>query len=1220
MAQRITPEGVQAVAVGAALFGVLSWQVMRQGHIDIDIGKEKTPERVDTSSSSVDVAVTTAPPAPRVLSTRLLSTIGTGLISTPPSATPLTTFYWATHDENYRIIDYQEVVGWRVGNLKGDLPSSSYSTAVVGDASPNAAHTPAFETASTRGNESNASSSAFATFMASKWQDLVVSHLEDGSAEQLGIWLVNQTRTQLAKTLGFVVRSILKLTDVMGLFAFLVVALVGRYSWFLCKELPSLSRRYASVLAYLVQSLVNGLLARGAESLHGLTVAWEEARGKYQLRKLELENAIREAKLRARMLDEQISKLPRPVAPVDQSTQTDALPAPAPAPATVLAPGPALKSPKKQPRKLPRESPFFSGPNLPTGMDLDLPLSSPAKPQPKSRAPTKSINEVDCESSDEEELARFREKTRFASPVTRPSRRRRTSEQQKALDEWRAERAQRAQMKANARLSSLDPGMFPTLDKAAASDEDVVASDEQTQPTMQQAESTSQEAHPAAVDDVVVGQIAALEAMPQQKAQSSPPAMPGAWDADEEPEKAPSEADEAPSSAETPEVAAESEIPAGVEDFRPPTTPPPQSQQDKTVEEEEKDADDNDGKDNDDDDDSDDDDDTKPSSEGSLSAAALSPAPNAEPPSDAALPAANVSLSGVGQEAPRAAGSTPRGILRSGNSTRQVSARVRFAEETNTYHFPGDRCPMEAEDSVDVVVSMPTPVPTLPEPEAPQAPQMPEVVEGESERAQVDQQPTPWQQTLVRPTELEEAVRTRGATVNRGRRQIRPIRRRLPRREPGQGSSSSVFSHCLSTAAATQPESEPVQPSQQPDGLFPGLVNSEASTSAAGISTTPEVDMEEGGEEPPAVDDSFDPPSETMDVDWEEPPSETNAMEVDADIPAAETNANNADGEVQTTTAPVQLPPGAYVGEDGVIELGMYTGEGERDPAVIAYREHLDSESESCSDSSEDSADFEQLNGNLDIDEDGYYRSSADSDLDGDAVGESESEESASDEESEAEDSDLYGSPPGSPTFTRNRLSDEDLALAQRYWPELLEKQGESEEEDEEEDAEEDEGEDEEEDGREGPGGGSGGQGGGDNNRDGDAGHGGGTDGNGDAVKEPNSNQETDSRHNLENASQNPSPSQPQSRQEQPPSWRQVMDAIEGLPPVCWVEPSKVEMVIENGQIVINGGWVADNPGFTFSTTGKNFIRCNEKFRVQHGWRLIRNCEEWKAGKSHWGP
>lgn len=1285
-AQFFTAEQIQLFGAGAAIFGVISWQFLRQGHPDIDIGQKKQHKQVKTGgvgsgslssvspafapssmawapmtnmtasateavpSSASGSASSSAPsdrvlstiesvpsPAPeessgassssssahRVLSTMLLSTAGTGLIGTPPSATPLTTFYVATHDENYRIIDYQEVVGWRVGNLKGDLLSNSYSTAVVGDANTDAAAAATKKTIESDASSSsamNASTSAFSsflsdlrqsteamlsamvTFLAATWQDLVADHFKDVPVEQWAKWLSSLVRTQLVNTLGFMVRCIIVLTDVMGLFAFLVVTLLGRYSWFFCKEMPSRFRRYAPVLAYLVPNLISSMLARCAVAVHDLATAWGEARERHRLRMLELDLAIRGINHESRMLDERIAREAR-VAPVDQGIQTDApvpVPAPALAPASVPAPvrGPTI-------RQQPMESPFLSRPVVPTNWGHGRMSLPTRRPLPKPVA--------EYESSDEEELATFRE------------------------------------MSAGFSLRAAKP----VVEEAPASD--AVASDEQTHSTKQEAEPT-----PTAETAVVEETADAPEAMPQDGAQSigSRNPMPGAWEAEEEvPKKASSEAGPAELLAEKQETA-DSVIPAGNEDLRP-STPPPQSQQDKAADEEEKDGGDNganndngrDDKDNDDGDD--DDDDTMPGSEGTLSGVAVSPAPvNAKPPSIAALPVPIVNLPDAGQEVPRAARQSPRGILRTENGPRQLSGRVRFAEETNTYLFRGDSCPMEAEDSMEIVATgTPTPmtVPTQPEPEVPQVPQLPEVAEGQGVQAQVNQALIPFQQPLVRPTAIEEAVRTsmRGSRAAGRPRQIRPVRRQIPRREPGQGSrvdTSSVFAYQWPTPAAPQPEPEPVQqpqPSQPPVGPFAGLVN-QGSADAGGSSTTtvPEVDMEEGEDATPAVQDSLNLPS-TMDVDHPEPPSETNEMEVDAAVPAAETNANIADGEVQFSDAPVQLPPGAHVGEDGVIELGTYTGLGERDPEVIAYRERHDddSESDSCSDNSESSADseFEALMGNLDIDEDGHYRSSSTesependdsdsksggsgvySDVDGDAVDESASEESDSVEEDDEEDSDLYDSPPESPTAILSRLSEADMVLARRWWPERMARLARMAADEEEEDSEDEEDKgDGEEDGSEeedgkggggapsgGHGGNSGGQGGGGQFGDGDAGSKGGrggNDGDGEAVKEQSSSQE--------------SSSQTEPREEEPPAWRLVRNAIDGLPESCRVDPSRARTVEVDGHTGIDAIWVASNPGFLLTQAGKNFLRCNENFRVAFGWRLIRNCEAHKFGE-----
>ncbi|EXJ80586.1 hypothetical protein A1O1_08732 [Capronia coronata CBS 617.96] len=1221
---------------------------MRLGHIGqhVDIDKESATllARVDTGSSDgLSSSVSSS-------GFSGLSDAPSGLIGSPPSATPLTTFYWATRDENYRVVDYREVVGWRVGNLKGDLPSNSYSTAVVGDA--NADANVDIAEASSSGDANNGSptitegahasnnasscsanltvainattfgvflqsisdmSAEVLSFMATRWQDLVASRHEGGATGfHLGKLLVNQARTQVVKSIAFVVRCILVLTDVMGLFAGLVVVLVGRYSWFLFKELPSRFRQYAAVLAHYLQTLVSGMLARCAESVHDLTVAWGEVSRRSQLRKLELDNALREAELRAQTLDEQIArkeleavrrrmemsimdletegheewkrklpelrrnagwvptaKLPQPPASVEQGTKTADLPIPAPVP--VPAPAAAPSS-------------LFSAP-------VSCPTHSSLRHRPRPRSTRQSLVKVDYESSDDEELARFREKTGF-SPRAAPL----SSAEEQGL---RRERRLQQQMEAEERpqesragrhfIAQLE-GMFAGEVDVLASDDEKVASDEQTHQTMQETESATPETPPTAGDAVVIDETAAPEAMLQEGAQSIGPlpTIPGAWEADEEvPEKVFSEAGPVVSLVEKLEPAV-SESPARTVDLCPQPSSPPGSQNNR-VDQEEKDRDDNEednqGKEKvneeDDDSDDDDDDDAKPDSKGSLSNAAVSPAPNAEPPSNAALPT-NVNLLGAGQEVPRAAGQSPRGILRTENGTRQSSARVRFAEETNTYHFRGDSCPMEVEASVEVIASTPTPTPSLPEPQAPQVHQMPEVVEGEREQAQVDQASTSWQEAIVRPTALDEVVRT---SMRESRATGRP---RLIR---------------------------------------PGSADAEGSSA-------PEVHMEEGGFGTPAVQDSLDLQCTAMDLDGEEePPRETNAMEVDVAVEAAETSANIADGEEQETPAPVQLPPGAHVGADGVIELGVYTGLGERDPAVIAYREQDDSEGDSESDSSvRSAADFERVMGNLGIDEDGHYLSDStedepegdDSGLEGgdeaaysddggdvlgfnaigNAVDESEGEESDFVEDNDDEDSDFSDS-----SAPLRDLPAQDLELMRRYWPERLRALEQIDEDEEGEEEDEEDREDEEEDREDSQGGNIGGAGGG----NGDAGTGG---GNGDAVQGQHSRQESNSGNQVKEESRGEirGHSQPQPQQEQPPSWKQLMAAIKSLPESCLVEPSEAETVVVNGHVGISPSWVARNPGFTLSQRGQNFLRCNESFRVEYGWKLILNCEAAKSG------
>ncbi|KAL2432585.1 hypothetical protein ABEF95_013800 [Exophiala dermatitidis] len=707
-------------------------------------------------------------------------------------------------------------------------------------------------------------------------------------------------------------------------------------------------------------------------------------------------------------------------------------------------------------------------------------------------------------------------------------------------------------------------------------------------------------------------------------------------------------------------AAVESQTPAGApvaseEDGRPSNNTPPSAQEgedggdnggnadnersaNKGAEESVDDSKVDDG--NDDDNDNDDNDDDAPAGSGGsivvseevVVGAGIANSQDAEPLSNAALPTPQGDLTGVGQEVPsRAAGpQQPRGILRTGNGTgdaggssQRSSARpqrsVRFAREPAMFHFRGDSSPMEVpRASVAVDETTPTkptqtpmalqapvqqaPQPMLPESEAPQVPQWPVVAGGEHGQQRfaaplfprlAAQTPSP-----VRPTALEEAVRTAlsGGQARGGARPVRQaVSRRLLHQRVAQRASPqhqpSLFAHLLQTPP----------PSAAPRVVFGTGVCTPTSVSSAAITTVADVDMEEGAAQEAPVAGNSDQQllSTEMDVDGEIPPSEEN-MEVDSE--------NDAYGEVQMTSAPdVQSPPGGLVGEDRVTEQQQQwqqdasAGLGWRDPAAAAADElqqlllQSDGESESRSDTSDSSAEFEQLMGNVGIGADGQYLSDSE-ESDGDAVSDPESEGQYSHEEDR---SDRSESPP--PRLGLDELSEHDLAVMRRLWPDRMARieagaegvfSSDEEEEDDEEEEEEDE-EEEEEDWREdeGPGGGSAGGASG-----GASGGAGGEDasGSGDAADQPDTDRAGE-------------------QQGQPPSWAQVRAAIEGLPVTCWVEPSAARMTIIDGKIVIDPSWVASNPGFTMSTVGQAYLRGNDKFRESHGWELIQNAEARKA-------
>ncbi|KAL2417668.1 hypothetical protein ABEF95_013287 [Exophiala dermatitidis] len=1338
-----------------SIISFVSWGLMRRGKrthtvSEVVVGSPSVStaqpgvtSSMPGSSSRPPLVFAKSPSPAGEVSTTLLSTVGTGQIGAYPSVTPLTTFFVASYDEEFKVVDYQKLVGWRVGNLLGDLPNSSYSTAIADKynthlvpnktvnetfflpASPNTTWVtqPLVIIDPTLIESLLNSTKSIVTkqrgFLSSKWQSVALPSIPLGSGPD---WIIGQCKGFLKVSLRIVIRCLLDLLDVLGVFTPLVVAIFGRYAWFFFKAVPSTFRKYSPVAAY----GLNALFHKAIEILYGITTAWQDARRKHEFYKLQEENAIRAAKLKARKLEEELAmeeseKLTRQVRAAEQEAKKleerlkrlptglpEPMPQPPPAPAPAPAPASSASSSvaSSSTQRVPARSSFMTR--------YRQSVNRRCAPPTLSR-PTNS----DDESTDEEVLEAFRQRSLYPrtppTPVAAPARSRRQGRGRDPTPRTRGlfpteeeSAASVAASGAGAAAADGEDNVSPTertrstdqqlqqeqqheqpaslgleeerQEEATANgevDNDVVeeASAESTQPIMQLAElpSGQQETEGASTaqpEAVVVETVPAPEAMPLEGAQSgSPGPVTGAREVEEEVvavETQPassSETQEGPAAAAAPlaemsedSAAVESQTPAGApvaseEDGRPSNNTAPSEQEGEDgsdiggkadsehsarVEESVDDSSVDDGNDDDNDDDA-------PAGSGGsivvseevVVGAGIANSQDAEPLSNAALPTPQGDLTGTGQEVPsRAAGpQQPRGILRTGNGTgdaggssQRLLARpqrsVRFAREPAMFQFWGNSSPMEVpRASMAVDETLPTtptqtpmalqapvqqaPQPMLPEPEAPQVPQLPVVAGGEHGQQRfaaplfprlAAQTPSP-----VRPTALEEAVRTAlaGGQARGGARPVRQAvsRRLLHQREAQRASPQhqpSLFAHLLQTPP----------PSAAPRVVFDTGVCTPTSVSSAATNTVADVDMEEGAaqEAPVAGNSDHQLQSTGMDVDGEIPPSEEN-MEVDTE--------NDADGEVQMTSAPdVPFPPGGFVGEDRVTEQQQQwqqdasAGLGWRDPAAVADDElqqqllRSDGESESRSDTSDSSAEFEQLMGNVGIGADGRYLSDSEG-SDGDAVSEPESEGQYSHEEDR---SDRSVSPP--PRLGLDELSEHDLAVMRRLWPDRMARieagaEGEfsssDEEEEDDDEEEEDEEEDDEEEGDwredEGPGGGSAGDASG-----GASGGAGGDEasGSGDAADQS----DTDGAGE---------------QQGQPPSWAQVRAAIEGLPVTCWVEPTAARMTVIDGQIVIDPSWVASNPGFTMSTVGQSYLRGNDKFRESHGWELIQNAEAQKV-------